>query len=113
MKEYPQLNRYEIMWMMVLFDLPVVKKKDRKAAADFRKMLLNNGFAMAQYSIYMKILSGKDACEKYYRIIEGDLPDKGKVDIVTITDKQYENIKSYIGRSKEGKKPPQKQLLLF
>ena len=63
------LSRYELMWMMVLFDLPVVESDERKAATDFRNFLLDNGFAMVQYSIYIKLFSGKDACEKYYKLI--------------------------------------------
>ncbi|WP_288750709.1 CRISPR-associated endonuclease Cas2 [uncultured Treponema sp.] len=90
-----ELNRYELMWMMVLFDLPVIEKKERKAATDFRNFLLDNGFSMVQYSIYTKLFSGKDACEKYYKLIVNNLPPYGKVDILTITDRQYSNIISY------------------
>lgn len=108
----PELNRYELMWMLVLFDLPVVEKKERKAATDFRNFLLDHGYSMVQYSIYTKLFSGKDACEKYYRLIEQNLPDDGKVDIITITDKQYENIISYESAKKLGKKCS-RQLLLF
>lgn len=100
MKRYPILNRYEVMWILVLFDLPVVEKKERKEASDFRKFLLDNGFSMVQFSIYTKVLSGLDACQKYYKLLENNLPKSGKVDILTITDKQYGNIKSYkIGRA--------------
>ncbi len=113
MKSYPEMNRYETMWMMVLFDLPVIEKKERKAATEFRNFLLDNGFFMAQYSIYLKVLSGKDSCEKYYKLIEKNLPDSGKVDILTITDKQYENIKSYLGAQAFQRKNPSKQLLMF
>ena len=56
-----ELNRYELMWMMVLFDLPVIEKKERKAATDFRNFLLDNGFSMVQYSIYTKLFYGKYA----------------------------------------------------
>ena len=108
----PALNRYELMWMLVLFDLPVVEKAERKAATDFRNFLLDNGFAMVQYSIYTKLFSGKDACEKYYKLIQNNLPDDGKVDIITITDRQYENIISFKATKKEKKKESQ-QLLLF
>ena len=94
------LNRYELMWMMVLFDLPVVEKEERKAATDFRNFLLDNGFSMVQYSIYTRLFSGKDACEKYYNLIAKNLPSEGKVDILTITDRQYENIKSFSSRKK-------------
>lgn len=98
------LNRYELMWMMVLFDLPVVEKSERKAATDFRNFLLDNGFSMIQYSIYTKLFSGKDACEKYYKLIKNNLPKQGKVDILTITDKQYGNIISYSTGEKVEKK---------
>ena len=106
------LSRYELMWMMVLFDLPVVESDERKAATDFRNFLLDNGFAMVQYSIYIKLFSGKDACEKYYKLIKNNLPPQGKVDILTITDKQYANIISYSSGEKIEKKQSE-QLLLF
>lgn len=107
-----ELNRYELMWMLVLFDLPVIEKEERKAATTFRNFLLDNGFSMIQYSIYTKLFSGKDACEKYYRLISKNLPSEGKVDIITITDKQYGNIISYSAGTKSQKKQPE-QLLLF
>jgi CRISPR-associated protein Cas2 len=68
---------------------------------------------MIQYSIYIKVLSGTDACEKYYKSIELNLPHKGKVDILTITDKQYENIHSFVSSRKNQRKNESKQYLLF
>lgn len=110
--ELPLLSRYELMWMIVLFDLPVVDKKERKDATKFRNFLLDNGFGMIQFSIYTKLFSGKDSCEKYYRMIRENLPCEGKVDIITITDKQYGNIISYSSAEKIEKKQ-QEQLVLF
>ena len=110
--ELPLLNRYELLWVLVFFDLPVVEKEERKAASDFRNFLLDHGFSMVQYSIYMKLFSGKDVCEKYYRLIKENLPCEGKVDILTITDKQYGNIISYNARKRTEKKQPE-ELLLF
>ncbi len=110
--ELPLLNRYELMWMLVLFDLPVVEKQERKDATNFRNFLLDEGFSMIQYSIYTKLFSGRDACEKYYKLIKSNLPAQGKVDIITITDKQYGNIISYQAAEKIQKKQPQ-QLELF
>lgn len=110
--ELPLLNRYELMWMLVLFDLPVIEKQERKDATKFRNFLLDNGFSMIQYSIYTRLFSGKDACEKYFKLIKDNLPAEGKVDILTITDKQYGNIISYNSGEKEQKKQPE-QLLLF
>lgn len=113
MNKYPIQNKYELMWIMVLFDLPVIEKKERKAATDFRKFLLDSGFSMVQYSIYTKIVSGKDCCTKIYNEIEKNLPTEGNVDILCITDKQYENIISYTNSAKKFRKNPSKQLLLF
>lgn len=113
MRNFPALNKYEIMWMMVLFDLPVVEKKERKEATTFRNFLMDQGFSMVQYSIYTKVLSSPDACTKYYKLIESNLPEKGKVDILTITDRQYENIRTFNGAEKVQRKKQSKQMLLF
>ncbi len=101
------------MWMMVLFDLPVLEKEERKEASDFRKFLLDEGFTMSQFSVYLKLLSGKEAVEQYAHKIFNALPNQGKVDIICITDKQYENIISYSGRTKSKQKTVNKQYLLF
>ena len=42
------MNKF--MRLMVFFDLPVVKDKDRKAAAKFRRFLLKDGYVMVQWS---------------------------------------------------------------
>lgn len=107
------LSGYQLMWMFVLFDLPVVEKEERKSATAFRNFLLDEGFAMTQYSVYNRLLSGKEAVEKYARKIFERLPDDGRVDIICITDKQYENIISYSSRKVKSSKNQEKQLLLF
>jgi CRISPR-associated protein Cas2 len=101
------------MWMIVLFDLPVVTPEERKTASLFRKSLLDQGFHMSQFSVYYRLLSGKEALDGYISGIQSQLPPKGKVDIVTITDKQYEGIISFSGRTKEKNKQKPSQLLLF
>ena len=101
------------MWMIVLFDLPVVTSEERKKASLFRKALLDQGFHMSQYSVYYRLLPGKEAMEGYIKDIQAQLPPKGKVDILTITDKQYEGIVSFSGKTKEKNKQNPTQLLLF
>ncbi len=101
------------MWMIVLFDLPVVAPKDRKAAALFRSKLLKMGFNMSQFSVYYKMLSGKEKVERYARLVEDIVPIRGKVEIVCVTDKQYGDTITFYG--KDNKKNPKKvsQLALF
>jgi len=99
--------------MMVLFDLPVITKPERKAAGIFRKQLLDRGFAMAQYSVYYKLLAGKEAVEALIKGLRKEMPKRGKVEIVCITDRQYEDILCFEGREQcEGRKTPD-QLQLF
>ena len=38
------LSGYRLMWVVVMFDLPVVAKAERKAATEFRNGLLDAGF---------------------------------------------------------------------
>ncbi len=95
-----------------MFDLPTLKKKERKYATKFRKSLLDQGFHMAQYSVYYRLLDGKEAIDSMERKIMQDPPPKGSIHILTITDKQYENIR--LIENRERKSPAKKeQLILF
>ena len=85
------------MWMMVLFDLPVLTKKERRDATKFRNFLLDQGFHMCQLSVYMRFCAGKEQTQVYTRRVERALPEAGNVQIVYFTDKQYENIVSFNG----------------
>lgn len=49
-----RFSEYRIMWILVFFDLPTETKKDKKAYMEFRKKLLNDGFTMFQFSIYLR-----------------------------------------------------------
>ena len=106
------LSGYRALWMIVMFDLPVVEKEDRRAATRFRNYLLDEGFSMAQFSVYYRLLSGKEAAEGLERRIFNNLPEYGSVQTLLITDKQYENIRSYRGKRRDSLEKPD-QLVLF
>lgn len=99
--------------MMVLFDLPVTTSTDRKIAAGFRKTLLEKGFSMAQFSVYYKLLPGKEAVESLVAFLKRIMPRKGKVEIVCITDRQYENILLFQGSDRTTNRKMPDQLQLF
>lgn len=113
-EDEPQaLSGYRIMWLFVLFDLPVGTKKERKAATKFRHSLLDLGFEMSQYSVYLKFCAGKEQAEAIGRQVEQAMPTSGKVHLVQITDKQYENIRTYRGKKREPSPKNPSQLALF
>ena len=97
MEQQIRLNAYHIMWLFVFFDLPVIKKKQRKIASDFRKQLLKDGFVMMQYSVYTRHCPSKEKAEMHINRIKNCMPPEGQVSILTITDKQYGNIANFFG----------------
>ena len=62
------------MWMMVIFDLPVGSKSERKAATRFRKFLLDQGFSISQFSVYMRFCGGRDQADVYTKRVQRALP---------------------------------------
>jgi len=109
----PELSGYRLMWMMVIFDLPVLTKKERKAATKFRLFLLDEGFEMTQLSVYMRFCSGKEQAEALTKRVQGALPPAGSVQILYFTDKQYENIVSFNGRTRDAARKSPEQYALF
>lgn len=106
------ISGYRLMWMLVMFDLPVTEKPLRAEATRFRNFLLDRGFKMAQFSVYFRLLNGKDAADALQKKIKTALPPRGKINILVITDKQYEQMTTYQGRRYETPKK-QEQLQLF
>ena len=107
------LSGYRLMWMMVIFDLPVLTKKERRDATRFRKFLLDQGFDMCQLSVYLRFCAGKEQTEVHTRRVESALPEAGNVQILNFTDKQYENIVSFDGPIRRPANKNPEQLTLF
>lgn len=101
------------MWVIVMFDLPVVLKDERAAATAFRNKLLDMGFEMSQFSVYMRMCTSPAQIETYCKLVETALPAGGKVNIMQFTDKQYERIISYHGKSKQPANKTPDQFDLF
>jgi CRISPR-associated protein Cas2 len=102
------------MRLLVLFDLPVVKKSDRKAYATFRRFLLNDGYDMIQFSVYGRVLNGEDAKEKHLRRLVANLPPEGSVRVLTLTEKQFAGMKLLVGHPNfQEKRVDARQILLF
>jgi len=108
-----QLNGYRLMWIFVMFDLPVGTKAEMRAATKFREYLLDEGFEKSQFSVYARFCNGKEQSEAYMRRIEGHLPEGGDIQILSFTDKQYENIVRFSGQRRRKPKKNPDQMALF
>ena len=107
------LSGYRLMWMMVLFDLPVLTKVERRNAGKFRNFLLDQGFSMCQLSVYMRFCAGKEQTQVYTRRVQSALPPAGDVQIIYFTDKQYENIVTFDGPKRQRANRNPQQYTLF
>jgi CRISPR-associated protein Cas2 len=107
------LNPYRIMWILVFFDLPTETKADRKRYTEFRDAILKDGFYMFQFSIYVRHCGSRDNMEVHLRRVRKLLPEKGKIGILTITDKQFGEIELFDGRKEKGAAGIPQQLELF
>ena len=99
-----RFSEYRIMWVLVFFDLPTDTKKERKAAADFRKRLILDGFIMFQFSIYMRHCPSAENAAMHIKRVKSFLPTLGQVGILSITDKQFGAMELFC--EKKERKPP-------
>lgn len=102
------------MRILVMFDLPVVRDKDRKQATQFRNFLMRDGYDMLQFSVYSRICANSDAVKKHTKRLLTHVPKNGSVRIITITNKQFAEATIAAGERKSQEKTiNEAQLLLF
>ena len=101
------------MWVFVFFDLPVGSKVERYAAARFRNFLKDDGFLMLQWSVYARVCRGDEAVNKHQARVTKNLPTKGSVRMLHVTERQYARMKLLIGESKRSEKVAANQLVLL
>jgi CRISPR-associated protein Cas2 len=97
MKPVSLLSGYRILWIMALFDLPVLTTAERKRANGFRLFLLDEGFSMMQLSCYIRFTASKEHAEALTRRIGRAVPNPGTVEVIWFTDKQYEGHPEFSG----------------
>jgi len=108
-----RFSEYRIMWVLVLFDLPTETKKEKKAYTDFRKKLIDDGFTMFQFSIYLRHCPSRENAEVHIKRVKSILPELGQVGILCITDKQFGQMELYQGKKEKTKNTVGQQLELF
>jgi CRISPR-associated protein Cas2 len=80
---------FSMGWILAMFDLPVVTKKERKVATRFRTDLLDQGFLMVQFSVYARPCVSFEQLNKHIGIIRKLVPEAGNVRLMYITDEQW------------------------
>lgn len=78
------------MRLIVMFDVPMDTSDQRRAYRHFHKALIREGFLMMQYSTYVRVCVNKKAAEFVEKRIAPLAPKGGKVQTMTVTEKQYQ-----------------------
>jgi CRISPR-associated protein Cas2 len=101
------------MWAIVFFDMPTDTKADRRQYTIFRKKLLKKGFGMFQFSIYTRHCMSKENAEANMKYVKANLPPKGHIVMMMITDRQFGMMEVFYGP--KASKPPEvlNQLEMF
>lgn len=100
-----------------MFDIPVRTRTEMRKAARFRNILLDNGFTMKQFSVYIKPVKSLSVGQTTTRTIAKFIPDNSSVSFLYITDKQYLMTENFLGKNYEENEEENRekngQLLLF
>ena len=90
---------WSMMWVLCMFDIPVKTKVQVRRATQFRNYLLDNGFMMKQFSVYIRPCSSLQSAKNLSKKIKNFIPADSMVSFLYITDKQYTNADNYIGKN--------------
>ncbi len=108
-----ELSGYRCMWIIVMFDLPTATKTARRQYTRFRSILLKDGYAQMQYSVYYRHCASKENTSVHAERIKKALPPDGEVRILTITDKQFERMEVFWGKKRTKSETAPVQLEFF
>lgn len=88
-----------MMRLMIMFDLPMVTPEEKKEYQKFRKCLINEGFLMIQYSVYVRVCVSRKTAYFLENRVKKFLPSGGTVQSLMVTEKQYNDMHFLSGDS--------------
>ena len=91
---------YRFMRVIVFFDLPTISPEDRKEYHRFRKFLIKSGFIMMQESVYSKLAQNSGVADAVINNVKKNKPSDGLVQLLSVTEKQFQKMEYIIGNSK-------------
>ena len=104
---------YRYMRVLVLYDLPVKSSENIREYTKFRKYLLKTGFIMMQESVYCKLALNTTVANAIIDILRKNRPEAGLVQVLTMTEKQFQKIEFIVGSSKSNVLDSDKRLVIL
>lgn len=91
---------YRYMRVIVMFDLPTTSSEHVREYTKFRKLLIKSGFMMMQESVYTKFALNTTVANAVVENLRKHRPSEGLVQVLTMTEKQFQRIEFIVGTSK-------------
>lgn len=104
---------WRTVWILAMFDLPVITPDDRRHYARFRKNLLKDGFTMMQFSVYQRHCASTENAHVHISRMASKVPPAGEVRFLTITDNQFSKIQTFWGKKRKTTPSQPSQLEFF
>ena len=96
-----------------MFDMPTITIEDRKNYSKFRDNLIDDGFIMIQYSIYVRICKNQDDITKHINRVKMFTPEKGNIRLLQVTEKQYEQMVMLRGIKNDDEKESNNSMIII
>jgi len=104
---------FRTMWLITMFDLPVTSKEEKDDYRKFHDFLLADGYTMMQYSVYMRPCPSEENAAVHRKRVKAALPPNGEVRILTFTDKQFERMQVFVGKTRAATEKAPAQIEFF
>ncbi len=104
---------YRYMRILVFFDLPTLTTANKRDYAQFRKYLIKNGFIMIQESVYTKLALNQTVSDAVVYNVRKNRPPDGLVQVLTLTEKQFQKMETITGEFKSNIIDSDKRLIIL
>lgn len=93
------------MWVIAVYDCPMIEREERRDYAIFRKSLLHENFFQLQNSLYVRHFPTMAVAEATIQRLRLSIPAGAQVAFFLVTDKQYGMTREFLGPKPSRKKP--------
>lgn len=108
-----RISGFRLMWLLVVFDLPVTTRTHRRNYKRFVDELLGQGFFRMQFSVYARPCATEENAATEFQRVTSALPPAGEVRILRFTDKQWARMVCYRARKRQAIEEAPEQFTFF
>jgi CRISPR-associated protein Cas2 len=101
------------MWVIAMFDLPMMTKAQKRAYRRFHDALEEIGFSRLQFSVYGRPCASPENADYHVKRIKDRLPPEGEVRLFKLTALQFSRMEIFQGKKTGRPEDPPDQISLF